>query len=44
MLKAKDLEYWNTSKQQFELENNAVEIQIGSASDAILLTKNITVK
>ena len=44
ILKAKDLEYWNTAKQQFELENNAIEIQIGSASDTILLTKNITVK
>ncbi|WP_428230962.1 glycoside hydrolase family 3 C-terminal domain-containing protein [Flavobacterium sp.] len=43
-LKAKDLEYWNTAKQQFELENNAVEIQIGSASDIILQTKKITVK
>ena len=43
-LKAKDLEYWNTAKQQFELENNIIEIQIGSASDAILLNKKITVK
>ncbi|MNL12268.1 Thermostable beta-glucosidase B [compost metagenome] len=43
-LKAKDLEYWNTAKQQFELENNTIEIQIGSASDAILLNKKITVK
>jgi len=43
-LKAKDLEYWNTTKQQFELENNAFEIQIGSASDNILQTKKITVK
>ncbi|MCV9927723.1 glycoside hydrolase family 3 C-terminal domain-containing protein [Flavobacterium sp. LS1R49] len=44
ILKAKDLEYWNTAKQQFELENNTIEIQIGSASDTILLTKKITVK
>lgn len=44
ILKAKDLEYWNTTKQQFELENNSIEIQIGSASDSILQTKNITVK
>ena len=38
-LKAKDLEYWNTAKQQFELEKNTIEIQIGSASDNILQTK-----
>ena len=44
ILKAKDLEYWNTTKQQFELENNSIEIQIGSTSDSILQTKNITVK
>jgi beta-glucosidase len=43
-LKAKDLEYWNTAKQQFELENNTIEIQIGSASDNIHQTKKITVK
>lgn len=43
-LKAKDLEYWNTAKQQFELENNTIEIQVGSASDVILLNKKITVK
>lgn len=43
-LKAKDLEYWNTAKQQFELENNSIEIQIGSASDNIHQTKKITVK
>ena len=43
-LKAKDLQYWNTAKQQFELENNTIELQIGSASDAILLNKKITVK
>lgn len=43
-LKAKDLEYWNKVKQQFELENNTIEIQIGSASDTILLNKKITVK
>jgi beta-glucosidase len=43
-LKAKNLEYWNTNKQQFELEKGQIEIQVGSASDAILLTKKITVK
>jgi beta-glucosidase len=43
-LKAKDLEYWNTAKQQFELENNTIELQIGSASDVMLLNKKITVK
>jgi len=43
-LKAKNLEYWNTTKQQFELEKGQIEIQVGSASDAILLTKKIIVK
>ncbi|PVX45626.1 beta-glucosidase [Flavobacterium sp. 103] len=43
-LKAKNLEYWNANKQQFELEKGQIEIQVGSASDAILLTKKITVK
>jgi beta-glucosidase len=43
-LKANNLEYWNTAKQQFELEKGQIEIQVGSASDAILLTKKITVK
>ena len=43
-LKPKNLEYWNTAKQQFELEKRQIEIQVGGASDAILLTKKITVK
>lgn len=43
-LKTRDLEYWNAKNQQFELEKGKIEIQIGSASDTILLTKNITVK
>ena len=43
-LKAKNLEYWNTNNLQFELEKGAIEIQVGSASDKILLTKAITVK
>lgn len=43
-LKANNLEYWNTTKQQFELEKGQVEIQVGSASDKILLTKKITIK
>ena len=43
-LKAKDLEYWNTAKQQFELENNAIELQIGNASDSIFQIKKITAK
>jgi beta-glucosidase len=43
-LKAKNLEYWNTEKQQFELEKGQIEIQLGSASDVILLTKIINVK
>lgn len=43
-LKSKNLKYWNTKKQQFELENNTIEIQIGSASDKILLTKKIIIQ
>lgn len=43
-LKAKDLEYWNTVKQQFELEKGQIEIQVGSASDKILLNKKISLK
>nr|WP_315148934.1 glycoside hydrolase family 3 C-terminal domain-containing protein [uncultured Flavobacterium sp.] len=41
---AKDLQYWNAAKQYFELENNTIELQIGSASDAIYLSKKINVK
>ncbi|REE82106.1 beta-glucosidase [Lutibacter oceani] len=36
---AADLKYWNTKKQQFELEKESVEIQIGSASNNIKLKK-----
>ncbi|WP_264565809.1 glycoside hydrolase family 3 C-terminal domain-containing protein [Flavobacterium sp. N3904] len=43
-LKAKKLEYWNANKQQFELEKGQIEIQVGSASDKILLTKKISIK
>lgn len=43
-VRAKDLQYWNAAKQQFELENNIIELQIGSASDAIYLSKKIQVK
>ena len=43
-VRVKDLQYWNVAKQQFELENNAIELQIGSASDALLLSKKINVK
>ncbi len=38
-LKAKDLEYWNTNKQRFELEKEQIKLQVGSASGKILLTK-----
>ena len=44
VIKAKDLVYWNTNKQQFELEKDAFEIQIGQASDKILLTKKIIIQ
>lgn len=43
-LKAKNLEYWNVNKQQFELEKGQIELQVGGASDAIFLTKKITIK
>ncbi|WP_278020163.1 glycoside hydrolase family 3 C-terminal domain-containing protein [Flavobacterium ginsengisoli] len=44
IVKAKDLEYWNTGKQVFELEKNTIEIQIGNSSDNILLKKKISAK
>ncbi|OOG63696.1 glycoside hydrolase family 3 C-terminal domain-containing protein [Flavobacterium sp. A45] len=43
-VRAKDLQYWNVAKQQFELEKNTIELQIGSASDVIHLSKKINVK
>jgi len=43
-LKSKDLEYWNMDKQKFELEKDIIEIEAGSASDAIHLTKTINIK
>jgi len=42
-LSAKDLEYWNTKTQKFELEKDTIELQAGGASNAIILKKNITV-
>jgi beta-glucosidase len=42
-LRAKDLEYWNTKNQKFELEKDIIELQAGGASDAIILKKNITI-
>ncbi len=44
IVKAKDLGYWNTAKQVFELEKNTIEIQIGNSSDNILLKKKISAK
>ncbi|MCV2486814.1 glycoside hydrolase family 3 C-terminal domain-containing protein [Flavobacterium sp. SH_e] len=44
IVKAKDLEYWNTAKQVFELEKNTIEIQVGNSSDNILLKKKISAK
>lgn len=43
-VRAKDLEYWNTAKQRFELESEDIELQIGGSSDAIALTKQISIK
>lgn len=39
---SKDLTYWNTETQQFELENTKMQLQIGAASDKIKLKKIIT--
>lgn len=42
-LNAKDLEYWNTNRRRFELEPENIEIRVGGSSDAIALTKQITI-
>ncbi|HKK12337.1 MAG TPA: glycoside hydrolase family 3 C-terminal domain-containing protein, partial [Flavobacteriaceae bacterium] len=42
-LKASDLNYWDERSHQFKLEKDSIEIQIGKASNAILLTKKIIV-
>ena len=44
ILKASNLAYWNSTSQQFELEKDQIELQVGSASDQILLTKKMSVK
>jgi len=44
ILKASNLAYWNSTNQQFELEKDQIELQVGSASDQILLTKKMSVK
>lgn len=43
ILEAKSLEYWNSNKQQFELEKGQIEIQVGGSSDAIFLTQKIVI-
>lgn len=43
-LDASELKYWNTKNQQFELEKDSIEIQVGSASNNIKTKKNINVK
>ncbi|SNR31076.1 glycoside hydrolase family 3 C-terminal domain-containing protein [Lutibacter flavus] len=40
-LNAADLKYWNTKNQQFELEKENIQLQIGSASNNIKIKKNI---
>ena len=42
-LAAKDLAYWNESANQWTVEPDRVRIMIGTASDAIQLSKQITV-
>jgi len=44
ILKASNLTYWNSANQQFELEKDQIALQVGSASDQILLTKKMSVK
>tara|TARA_B100002003_G_C13936525_1_gene454717 strand:- start:366 stop:608 length:243 start_codon:yes stop_codon:yes gene_type:complete len=43
-LKAEDLEYWDTKSNSFQLEEDQIEIQIGSASNRIYLTKPLNIK
>lgn len=43
-IRAKDLEYWNTTKQRFELEPENIEILAGGSSDATVLKKQIMIK
>lgn len=43
-LKSKDLEYWNTNTQKFEIEKDSIVIEIGGASNTIQLTKSIIIK
>lgn len=43
-LRAKDLEYWDTKNQKFELEKGTLELQAGGASDAIAVTKSIRIQ
>ncbi|MFZ0488741.1 MAG: glycoside hydrolase family 3 C-terminal domain-containing protein, partial [Salegentibacter sp.] len=43
-LAAEDLQYWNSTKQEFQLEQDEVEVQIGGASDEIFLKQNINIK
>ena len=40
-LKAKDLLHWDVNSQQFKLEKDSIQLQIGSASNDIKITKNI---
>jgi len=40
-LKAKDLLHWYVNSQQFKLEKDSIQLQIGSASNDIKITKNI---
>lgn len=41
LLRAKDLEYWNTKNQRFELEKGTIELQAGGASNTIAVTTTI---
>jgi beta-glucosidase len=42
-LSAKDIAYWNVDKHAFVVESDKVQLQIGSSSSDIRLTKDITV-
>ena len=44
LLNPKDMKYWNKEKQDFILEKDTIEVQIGSASNKIFLSEKVAVK
>ena len=43
-LRIEDLAYWDVAQHKWVVENGKVNIMVGSSSDKILLTKQITIK